>query len=284
MHCVACAERPVFEHLCKEHFLRQFEARVTETIKEYALFTKRDRIVVAASGGKDSTSLLFLLKKLDYLVEALAIDEGIAGYRDKSLDELRAFCKEHAIPLRVVSFKEAFGRELDEIMQEAWHPCTVCGTFRRFLMNKYAKGYDVIATGHNADDEAQTVLMNLTRANTDLFPRGGPVTRSAGKGFVKRVKPFYFCSEKEILTYALLLGFANTWNECPYASQAYRATVREALNTYEAAHPGAKRRILHHYLAVKPSVTPSHTLPCTRCGEPSQGGLCKACRLLEELA
>lgn len=301
MACVACANRPVFERLCKEHFLGSFERRVRDTIAKHRLLTKREKVLVAASGGKDSLTTLFLLKKLGYDVSALAIDEGIAGYRPETLRTLRRFCGERGIPLRVVTFKEAYGEELDAMLRDGKkHPCTVCGTFRRQLLNRHAqgsqkaslsgapetrsvsRGFDAIATGHNADDEAQAVLMNLCRANSELFPRGGPVTTSDAKGFVKRVKPLYFCTEKEVLTYALLNGYAGAWNECPYVVRAYRAEVRDALNRYEATRPGAKRRVLARYLAVKRNLAaPQHpSVPCATCGEPSADGACKACRLL----
>lgn len=281
MSCISCREHPVFEALCKEHFYKQFEARVKETIKKYGLFKKKDNVLVAASGGKDSLTTLFVLKKFGYTISALAIDEGIAGYRDDSLATLKKFCKEYSIPLKIVSFKKAFGKELDVILRKKeFSPCTLCGTFRRYLMNKHAKEFDVIATGHNADDEAQAVLMNLCKANTALFPRLGPMTASGVNGFTKRVKPLYFCTEKEILTYALLRGFSGRWDECPYAHTAFRADVRDELNRYEQTHPGTKRHILEHFLQRKEEVRfGSVSTPCPSCGEPATTGVCKACRL-----
>jgi uncharacterized protein (TIGR00269 family) len=274
--------RPVFGAQSKEEFLAAFERRVRETITQYTLMRKKDRVVVAASGGKDSMVTLFLLKKLGYKVSALAIDEGINGYRNPSLLHLRHWCRLWKIPLQLVSFKEVFGKELDTILKRNdLSPCTVCGTFRRHLMSVHAKGFDVIATGHNADDEAQAILMNLCKANLDLFPRLGPVTGAGATGFTKRVKPLYFCTEKEILTYALLQGFAGAWDECPYAHTSFRADVRDELNRYEHRHPGAKRRILARYLGVKRTltITTVKTETCPSCGEPSAAGQCKACRL-----
>ncbi len=268
--------------LCKEHFLVAFEEKVAATITEFTLLKRNDKVAVACSGGKDSTALLFLLHKLGYDVTALAVDEGIAGYRDRTLRDLKKFCSANKIPLKTVSFKTGFGSTLDHILStKDVLPCSVCGTFRRTLLQQHAKGFDVIATGHNADDEAQAVLMNLARANLDLFPRGGPVTRSDASGFVRRVKPLYFCTEKECLTYALLRGLATEWNECPYAGRAYRNDAREALNAYEQAHPGAKVRVLRHYLMVRGPAARSRAVSCVRCGEPSARGLCKACRLVE---
>jgi len=290
----------------------------------YKLFSKRDRVAVACSGGKDSTALLFVLKRLGYDVTALAVDEGIAGYRDRTLSDLKRFCEKNKIPLKIVSFRKEYGSELDVMLtRKELHPCTVCGTFRRQLLNKAARGFDVLATGHNADDESQAVLMNLCRANTALFTRIGPLTTSDTKnsvalepvrgpsagdaakrrgsllgrsllrvqraealhGFVRKVKPLYFLTEKECLTYALLHGLATEWNECPYAPRAYRNDVRAALLAYERAHPGARERVLRHFLTVKDRLPSGATraVPCASCGEPSTSGRCKACRLRAEI-
>lgn len=321
MRCTLCSRRAVVARprLCKDHFSSWFEERVDETITTYSLFSKRDRVAVACSGGKDSTALLFVLKRLGYDVTALAIDEGIAGYRDRTLADLKRFCEKNKVPLKIVSFQKEYGAELDAMLtRKELHPCTVCGTFRRQLLNKAARGFDVLATGHNADDESQAVLMNLCRANTALFTRIGPLTASGTNngvaseqdrglsvggvakrgflsgegrfvlraeahrnGFVRKAKPLYFLTEKACLTYALLHHLATAWNECPYAPRAYRNDVRAALLVYERAHPGARERVLRHFLTVKerlPSGT-TRTVSCASCGEPSTSGRCKACRL-----
>jgi uncharacterized protein (TIGR00269 family) len=291
MRCSRCSENAVISApcLCRKHFLKRFEEKVAATIRDFKLLRKGEKVVVASSGGKDSTATLFLLERLGYNVTALAIDEGIKGYRGKTLSNLKRFCKKSHIPIKIISFKDksSYGETLDAILSDnsSLHPCTVCGTFRRQLLNRYAKGFDVIATGHNADDEAQSVLMNLCRANLDLFPRGGPMTTSHEKGFVRRVKPLYFCTEKEVMLYAVLNSLTLTFSECPYAHLSYRASVRDLLNEYEAKHVGAKVKILQHYLTVKRtfSLQKLTTIPCVCCGEPSATGLCKACRLIESL-
>lgn len=283
MNC-SCGKKAVIRELCKEHFVEFFEQTVVDTIASHQLLKKDERVAVAASGGKDSMTVLFLLKKLGYNITALAVDEGVAGYRDKSLEDLQVFCDNNNIPLLVVSYKDEFGKDLDTILKEQdVRPCSICGVFRRYLLNKFGKQFDVLATGHNADDESQAILMNLTRANVSLFPRGGPKTTSNGKGFVKRVKPLYFLTEKEVMTYAFLHNLTRAFSECPYAPTAYRATVREVLNEYERKHPGAKRNVLNHYLKVRVRDDVSTTDSCPTCGEPSASGTCKACRLKESI-
>jgi len=107
MQCSRCDNKAVFQRpaLCEEHLVSYVHEFVRQTINRHGLCTKEDRICVAASGGKDSVALLIILDELGYRVEALAVDEGIAGYREHSLKDLRAVCEERAIPLRVVSFQ-----------------------------------------------------------------------------------------------------------------------------------------------------------------------------------
>ncbi len=283
MKCEHCEKKAIWTKpaLCQEHFVEQFEKKVKKTIQDHALIPNNKTILVAASGGKDSLTTLHLLNKFGYSVDALAIDEGIAGYRSDTLIELKEFCTKRNIPLKIVPFTSLVGKELDTIMKgKNTSACTTCGTLRRHLMNKYAKDYEVIATGHNADDEAQAILMNILRAQTQMLTRAGPKTGSH-QGLTQRIKPLYFCTEKEILTYALLEGFAGEWTECPYAHASYRAKVRDALNEYTLKHPQTKQNILKNYLSIRARV-PVTTIPkfCAVCGSPSAGDQCAACRLI----
>lgn len=290
MKCSNCKEKAVFINptLCKKHFIDYFEKKVEKTIKDFSLLKKDYSVCVATSGGKDSLTILHILNKFGYRVTALLIDEGIHGYREHTKKDLENFCREKNIDLKIASFKELTGRTLDEMLKfKEIHSCTLCGVFRRFLLNKHSKGFDVIATGHNADDEAQTILMNLTRANTDLFLRGGPKTMGKGD-FTQRIKPLYFCTEKEIMTYSLINNITTNFTECPYAEGAYRDTIRTALNDYELNNPGTRFNILNHYVELQKKLLKKISSKkvktaktCSICGEPSNEVVCKACRLLE---
>ena len=226
MSCGKCDSRAVIalQHggFCKKHFINYFEDKVFKTINRFQLLGRNEKICVAASGGKDSLTVLYLTKK--YLEKnglptnnlfALAIDEGIDNYREKTLIDLKKFCLGHSIPLQVVSFQEELGKTLDYayplINRDAnKKPCNVCGVWRRYLLNRYARklGADKLVTGHNLDDEAQAIVMNLFKANTKLAARLGPISGiEENVLFTQRVKPLYLCAEKEVRLYALLKGF-----------------------------------------------------------------------------
>ncbi len=299
MKCRLCDEKAVLSspNYCKKHFIEYFERKVFRTIEDYGLLDPSDSVCVAASGGKDSTVALYLSFKYlqsfrsDPKVTALIIDEGISGYRNKTLDDLKRFCKDAGIPLKVVSFRQEFGRTLDQIITlrlTDQKPCTVCGILRRYLLNKYSRGFDKLVTGHNLDDESQAILMNLFRQQTDILARLGPVSGvSRDALFVQRVKPLYFCPEKEVALYAVLKGFDVSFTECPYVVFAYRADVRDFLNAYEQAHKGAKLNIVRSFLKVLPELKASYSGKglryCESCGEPSSQRVCNACKLADKI-
>lgn len=297
--CHACEKKPVYklssgEQLCQKHFLTYVERKVRKTLRVYKLIDKKDDIAVAVSGGKDSLTVLDLLssiykKNTHITIKALMIDEGIKGYREECIEPTKKFCKDRTIPLEIVSYKQAFGFDLDDVVKGR-KPCSVCGVLRRNLLNTYAKKLQVrkLATGHNLDDEAQTIIMNQFRKNIDASARLGPITGSEDHaGFVRRIKPLYFLSEKEIMTYAYIKGLTRNFNECPYNKESYRNQVREMLNSFEELYPGTKHSIVSSFLEILPALQKQEKkgkiLLCKKCQEPSSQEICQKCKVLQEL-
>ena len=272
------------EPLCSAHFQEFFEEKVKMTIEKYDLLATGEKVAVACSGGKDSTVVLYLLRKFGFDVTAVAVDEGIAGYRDATLEDLGDFCSLNSVPLKVYSYKEAFGFTLDEFVSKKGvkSPCRSCGILRRYLTNRAARDFDVLVTGHNLDDETQSIMMNLLNSNLKIAARIGPQTGVANDGkFTKRVKPLYFCHEKEVAAYAFVKGFGIRFIECPNAKFSYRNNIRDMLNRFEGLYPGAKRRVaeflldrLHILKAAQGNAQFSY---CALCSEPSEKEVCGAC-------
>ena len=293
MKCKTCTQKAVLSspNYCKEHFITYFENKVKETIKTHKLITKKDKCIVGVSGGKDSLTILYLLKKWKYDVTALCIDEGIKDYRAITIEDMKSFCNKHDVKYKIVSYKDAFSKTLDEalpILKEK--PCTVCGTFRRYLLNKTAKELEgtKLVTGHNLDDEAQAVLMNFFKNHINLLARQGPRSGTGeNAAFVPRVKPLYNCTEKEVLLFSFLMGFKSKYVECPNTPQAFRADVTVFLNDLEKAFPHAKKNILLHFLQdLKPlqkSFKGAIPQQCQSCGEPANNALCKTCGYAQKL-
>lgn len=285
MLCSKCDKIAVFKNptLCAMHFQRYFEDTVIKTIDDFDLISKNDSICVAASGGKDSVSLLYVLNKLGYKVTALAIDEGIKGYRDETLSFLQKFCEKENIDLSIKSYNDEVGKQLDDVVKRGNPACHICGTFRRHLLNKYTEGFDKIATGHNLDDECQAVIMNLLKAQTFMFSRPGPITGNIS-GFTQKIKPFYLLKEKEIMTYAVLNGLSTPYNECPFARASFRFKVRDMINGLESRHPGTKKNIILRFLDLRKPSKGISLNKCSVCNSPCNEGVCKACKLREAIS
>jgi tRNA(Ile)-lysidine synthase TilS/MesJ len=200
-----------------------------------------ERVLVAASGGKDSLTLLKILAQ-KYDVTAVCIDEGIAGYREHSIVDLQNFCTPNNIPLIIRSYKAEKGTRLDAMALT--HPCSTCGVWRRELLADAAKDFDVIATGHNLDDEAQTIMMNVCKHHP-MKPKPVLLGRP---GFTKRVKPLYFIAEADVKRYAFIHKLVSSFVECPNAAQAHRRHIQHYLENRERTHPGSKERLVRGYL------------------------------------
>ena len=301
MACKSCKTKPVIAlpnsniKLCKGCFLKYFEKKAYKTISKYKLLEKQDsQVAVGVSGGKDSFSLLYLMDKLAekkrvMKIKVIAIDEGIKGYRD--LSNVKRYCKKNDIELHIYSFKEEFGMTLDEMVKKTnLKPCSICGVLRRFLLNSKARGLGAkkLATGHNLDDEAQSILMNQFRGNIERSARLGPLTGIVtDQRFVRRIKPLYFLTEKEVTAYCFLRKFPVKHHECPYASLSYRAQVRDLLNDFTAKHRQTKHAIVNSFLDILPLLKEKYAKVeikgCRNCGEPCSGEVCKVCDFLEKL-
>lgn len=167
--------------LCRPCFLAAVEADVGDLTEAAALFRPGDVVAVGMSGGKDSTALAAILSTLNARRQwrlrlcLLAIDEGIAGYRDDSLEAATATAASLGLPLTVLSYKDLYGWSMDEVVARVGRVgnCTYCGVWRRQALERGAAllGADVLATGHNADDMAETVLMNLLRGDIGRLRR-----------------------------------------------------------------------------------------------------------------
>ncbi len=276
---------------CKKHFNYYYERKVKRLLPKM-LDQKKDVVGVGVSGGKDSLVMLWLLHKNRFNVVPILVDEGIKGYRDKTIPYAEKLCRELGLELHKVSFREEYGKTLDEMVKEGGrNACSYCGVFRRDLLNKTARrlGCTKLAIGHNLDDEVQSVLMNFFRGELERIARGGPVTGIIeDPKFVPRVKPLRMCSEKENVIYALINGIEYSDIECPYATTAYRGVVRDAVNMIESRYPGTKISILRTsdrlVEILRRELKPEGGLRyCSECGEPSAEKVCKACQFRNEI-
>jgi len=288
---------------CPDCFFVFFRRQVTEGIRKLSLFSRKDRVLVCVSGGKDSLVLWDILMELGYDSEGLYIDLGIPGYSDRSREKVAAFAASRGKEPIVVDLGEE-GVPIPEAARKSRkQECAVCGTVKRYFFNRIAaaRGFDVVATGHNLDDEAARLLGNLLHWQEDHLARQHPLLPEADGGLVRKVKPLWRVSERETAAYGILKGIDYVTEECPMSVDATSLVYKEALSLLEEEMPGTRGRFYHGFLALRtgtflrsspggegeaplPEGEPGVAGTCAACGAPSFAETCSYCRLREKVA
>lgn len=293
MGCAICGEHRSYRlfqrgvSYCKEHFIAFFEGEVEKTIREFSLFDRSERIMVSVSGGKDSLVLAMVLLKLGYSIKVFHIDLGIGEYSEISKEKVISFVKDLNIPYSLVSVKDIFGCGIKDIAKKVKRPfCSVCGTIKRYLMDRSASGM-VVATGHNLDDEVSFLVSNYINWSLGYIRRQGPLLREE-HGFSRKVKPLSLVYEYETALYAAVNGIDYVIDECPLSEGATTLAVKRALNMIEREVPDIKLTCYKAYLRQKQNLNISTgesviLSPCEKCGYPTTTKICLFCRFVDRV-
>jgi tRNA-5-methyluridine54 2-sulfurtransferase len=290
VRCTRCRGQAVVElrrhnaAFCGDCFQGVFRNQVARAIDEYDMFESDDRILVAVSGGKDSLALWDVLLEAGYHADGLYLGLGIGEYSDRSHDRTVAFAEERGASLRTIDLAAEQGFDIPLAGRKGARSCAVCGLSKRYLFNRAALegGYDVVATGHNLDDEAATLLGNTLRWNVEFIARQAPVLPAAD-GLVRKVKPLHRLTELETAAYAFLRGIDYVVEECPLVAGNTQLRYKESMNAIESRSPGAKTQFFLGYLdrgmPVFRTAREEVTLTaCARCAQPTTGTYCAFCR------
>jgi uncharacterized protein (TIGR00269 family) len=294
--CTVCKGPAVIDlrrhnaNFCPDHFLRFCRDQVTKAITDHAMIAPGERVLVAVSGGKDSLALWDLLVELGHDTEGMTIGLGIGDYSAASTDAAVAFAEERGLKLRRIDLRDEYGYDIPTAAKVTRRvPCSSCGMSKRHLIDAAALdgNYDVVATGHNLDDEAAVLLGNVLHWQTEYLGRQLPVLE-ARPGFPRKVKPLVRLSERETAAYCVLRGIDYIVEECPMAAGNRHLRYKEALNSIEAGSPGTKHAFYFEFLSkaaghFRPEAAEAQEglTPCANCGAPTTGEVCAFCRLVE---
>jgi uncharacterized protein (TIGR00269 family) len=289
--CTRCRGKAVVElrrhnaAFCKDCFLHFFREQIKRAIEHDDMLSPTDRVLVAVSGGKDSLALCELgYDTTGYHIVLWTGEE----YANESLRHTQAFADERGLELIVHDIKEELGFAIPDLPKATGRPtCGACGLVKRHEISKAAAdlGYDVVAIGHNLDDEAAVLLGNVLRWDESYLSRQSPVL-DAHDGFVKKVKPLHRLSERETAAYAFLRGIDYQVDECPLVKGNTQLRYKEALDTIERHSPGAKAAFYGTFIDKgRDHFAPDgdETLdlrPCTNCGMPTPIEVCAFCRMV----
>lgn len=241
----------------RERLERRLARDVGKAVADFGMLAQGDRVMVAISGGKDSYTLLHLLRKLqrvapiDFELVAVNVDQGQPGF---PVEVLREWLAREGYPHRVVV--EDTYSIVKEKVPEGKTYCSLCSRLRRGILYNVAQelGCTKLALGHHRDDALHTLMLNLFFAG-QLKSMPPKLQSDDGRNLV--IRPLIYAQEEMIARFAALQAFPILpCNLCGSQENLQRKQMRTLLEELEAKHPGTKTSML----AALRNVRPTHLL------------------------
>jgi tRNA 2-thiocytidine biosynthesis protein TtcA len=267
---------------------RKLSRALGRAITDFGMIEQGDRIMVAVSGGKDSYTLLHLLRALqrkapvDFELKVVNIDQGHPGYPAATL---RDYMAREAYDFTMIE-EDTYSIVTDKIPEGKTY-CSLCSRLRRGILYRVASELQCtkIALGHHRDDILQTLFLNLFFAG-QLAAMPPKLVSSSGHVVIR---PLVYCAEEDIVSYAAAHAFPILpCDLCGSQDNLQRKIVGTMINDLEAKQPGIKQVML----AALQNVRPSHLLDqglwkqlgleAARDAAESGGTVLSASRLLRE--
>ncbi|MCB0973444.1 MAG: adenine nucleotide alpha hydrolase family protein [Actinobacteria bacterium] len=297
MKCRRCKGRAVIDlprhnaAFCGDCLIHMVHGQVEKAIRHFKMIESGDKVLVAVSGGKDSLALWQILAALGYETEGVFLGLGIADYSSEAEQVVQRFASDRNLTLHVTSLTDSFGFDIPTAAAKTRRsPCGSCGLSKRHILNSEALRLDadLIATGHNLDDEAAVLFGNVLRWESGYLARQYPVL-PASPGFARKVKPLVRLTERETAAYCIVSGIDYQETECPMSAGNRHLRFKTLLNEVERDAPGSKSVFLHQYFdhiheRFAGDASKDELMDCHRCGTPTTSELCAFCRLADRVS
>lgn len=271
--------------VCRPCFVRFYERRVRRAVEKHDMIREGDRVALALSGGKDSTALLFALKRLGVVMgfdlAGLHFHLDMGEYSDANLAVVEEQAAMAEVPLEVVRIGD-MGLRVQRV--KGWHPCAVCGAIKRSLFNREARrmGATVVVTAHTLEDILLFTFKNLL-SRRFLVP---PPVLPPLDGMSRKVKPLIYTHERMNRAYCRIREIPFCEDKCPEWTPRGHS-LKGVFEHMEEVMPSSKLQLLLALQDALPDETEASPLPkadCPRCGEPTSRPVCALCQLVEWFA
>lgn len=279
------------KYLCANCFNDYFEKRVKNTIEKYRMLKAEGKIGVAISGGKDSASLLYALKKLYPQREFVAIhlNQGIGDYSKHAMEKAKELAKMLDVEIYIFEYEKELGVTIPDVELTKYRNkiCSVCGSIRRWALWKTSKelGVSILATGHTLDDTVAVMLSNFLSGSLEELRKVEPVLQPRIAGQPVKIKPLIKTPEKDCSHYAKLNNLPVNEVSCPYKRKATSLKMKNLLDEWEKIYPSIKFQLYSVFtkklIPLLPKVSEQKIMSCKICGGPSNKEICSVCRKLE---
>lgn len=221
---------------------------------DYDMIRKGDRILVCLSGGKDSFTMLKMLRliqsKMNNEIELLSftLDQSQPGWDDS---HLRAWLAEEGVPYEILT-RDTYSIVTDKIPEGKTY-CSLCSRLRRGIIYRYARenGFNKVALGHHRDDLIRTLLMSIFYSGTvKSMP---PKLLTDDKELIV-IRPLSYCQEADIIKYRDEQKFPIIpCNLCGSQENLKRVEMRKLIDKLALDNPKVPSNILHALQSVRPS-------------------------------